>query len=185
MIPLLILLQADTPVNNTVEVIKAIGSVLSILITAASPFLVAWFNKKMNKVTESQRIIAVDTKDTNEKITAVASKVDGLLDKKALADEALGKIKGLEEAAKEEGIANKREVEIRREQDLINQTPPQNQRNRDSEIKDAQDKIVETLETQIHKKGEEMKKVVENKSDQIKDEVEKVPDEVVKKLPPK
>lgn len=163
MLNTVILLQSDSTTNSTAEIILAIGSVIGIIGGIASPFLLIYFNKKMN---------------------AVATSIDGLLEQKSKADKALGVVEGIETAQKEKAIGDARELKMRRDQDLINQPPA----NRDSEIKDVKNQIVETLETQIHRKGEEMKKVVENKSDQIKDEVKEVPtrtaDEVVDKLKP-
>lgn len=111
----------------------------------------------------------------NKKVNTVKESIDGLLEQKSKADKALGVIEGIEAAAKEEGIANKREVEIRREQDLKNQPPP-NQPNRDVDM--------DSLEKKIHQKGDEIKKSVETKGDEIHEGVKKVPDEVVDKLKP-
>lgn len=171
---LLILLQVNTPpVSDTVEIIKAIGAVIGIIGGILSPFILYYVSKMKGEV----GVVKGD-------VDAVKKSINGLLEQKSKAERALGVLEGIEDAEKADAIGNKRELQILKEQALKNEIPA-SQQNRDSDLKKAEDKIVETLETQIHKKGEEMKKVVENKSDQIKDEVEKVPDEVVKKLPPK
>lgn len=153
----MIVLQSDIPAaSSIVEIIKAVGSVLSILITAASPFIIMWIKGRMDNVDNT-------TKDTNVKMAAVAIKVDGLLEQKTLADKALGRIEGIDTAAKEKAIGDARELQSLKEQQLLNQTPP----NRDttSDVK-------------------EIVKAVETKADETQEVVKKIPEEVVKKLPP-
>lgn len=106
----------------------------------------------------------------NKKVNTVKESIDGLLEQKSKADKALGVVEGIEKAKKEKAIGDDRELQLRRDQDLKDQPPP----NRDTDIK--------TLEKEISKKGDEIKEAVENKGDEIHTGVKKVPDEVVDKL---
>lgn len=100
-----------------------------------------------------------------KKSSETALKVDGLLEQKTLADKALGRIEGIDTAAKEKAIGDARELQAIKEQQLLHQPPPSIK----SDVKEVKDEIVKTIES----KGDETQKVVE-----------KIPDEVVKKLPP-
>lgn len=119
----------------------------------------------------------------NKKVNGVALKVDGLLEQKSKADKALGVVEGMETAAKEEGIRNKREVEIRREQDLINQQPPTTSKTEKVTITDDDKRA---LAKQIEKQGDKIQEVVKDKVEEIKTEVPvTTADRVVEKLDPK
>lgn len=144
MVSLLVLLQSDIPEkNNTVEIIKAVGGVIAIIGGILSPIILFYVNKMSGKV------------------NAVATKVDGLMEEKTLADKALGRIEGIDTAAKEKAIGDDRELKIIKEQQLRDQIP--------ASVSTVKDKIIEAVEI---------------KADETKDVVEKIPDEVVKKLPP-
>lgn len=165
----MILLQTEAPTNDLAQIILAVGSVLGIIGGIISPFILIY----LNKIAGAQHMMA--------------TKVDGLLEQKTLADKALGRIEGIDTAAKEKAIGDARELQSLKEQQLLNQPPPN--RETKSEVKDVKDEIVHALEREIHKKGDEIQKVVESKGDEIHKGVDEVPDKtaekVVEKLPPK
>lgn len=157
---LLILLQAENQSNSIAEIIMAIGSVLGILITAASPFLVIWFNKKMNTVTTTMNTNTIITQDTNAKVHEVASKVDGLLDKKTIADEAAGAKKERDIIDKEAAAENVGKLKAHEE----NKTTVK-------EVQAIKEVIVKTVET----KADETQEVVKEIPKKVVEEVKKIP----------
>lgn len=138
---LFILLQADNPPNSTAEIILAIGSVLGIIGGIISPFILFYLNK-----IAGQQVV-------------MATKVDGLLEQKTLADKAIGAKDERDTRDRQDASENVGKLKVY-------------QQNRDAvtEVKEIKEVIVKT---------------VEKKADETKEVVEKIPDEVVKKLPPK
>lgn len=117
----------------------------------------------------------------NKKVNTVKESIDGLLKEKSKADEDIGRVRELERAEKEKAIGDSRELEIRKEQDLINQPPP-NSNTAKTDVQDVKDQI----EKEIHRQGDKIQDVVKDKVEEIKKEVPEVTsDKVVEKLDPK
>lgn len=174
---------SDSFWNNATTIIVALTALVTALVTA------------LIKLITFLRSIKTEVKTVKDDVQEVKKSINGLLEQKSKADLALGVVQQQEEAAKEEGIANKARLELIREQDLLNRQPPQSH-NTKNDVKDVKDEIVKTLENEIKKKGDEIQEVVKEKGEEIKEGIEtkgdethkvvkKIPDEVIKKLPPK